>query len=166
MNKRRHTTSLIHFRSWSRKKHAAFASMKKLIKICTLSVAYSIVAIPGKAQGQNDSSNSIQMKSYELEDVLVTAERTPVEAQQAARIVQVITKAEIEEIRGVSADNAIRRLLELNLICITGRKDAFGKPLQYGTTDEFLKYFNLKNIADLPKINELKSEEFSENEVS
>lgn len=73
---------------------------------------------------------------------------------------QPITKSEIEEIRGVSPDNAIRILLEKNLIEIAGRKEALGKPLMYGTTQDFLKYFNLKSIQDLPTIQELKSEEF------
>lgn len=74
---------------------------------------------------------------------------------------QPITKNEIEDIRGVASDNAVRLLLEKNLIQITGRKDVLGKPLLYGTTKEFLKYFNLKSIKDLPQLNELKSEEFS-----
>ena len=74
---------------------------------------------------------------------------------------QPITKQEIEEIRGVSCDSSIKRLLEFNYIQIIGRKDVVGKPLLYGTTDEFLKHFNLKSIKDLPQINELKSDEFS-----
>jgi segregation and condensation protein B len=74
---------------------------------------------------------------------------------------QPITKNEIEDIRGVSSDNAVKRLLELNYIEITGRKDVLGKPLLYGTTKEFLKHFNLKSITDLPKIDELKTDEFS-----
>lgn len=77
---------------------------------------------------------------------------------------QPITKHEIEEIRGVSADNQIRTLLEKNLIEITGRKEVLGKPILYGTTQDFLKYFNLKSIKDLPTINELKSEEFQPDE--
>lgn len=73
---------------------------------------------------------------------------------------QPITKMEIEEIRGVSPDSAVRTLLEKNLIEIKGRKEVLGRPLMYGTTQQFLKYFNLKNIGDLPTLNELKSEEF------
>ena len=72
-----------------------------------------------------------------------------------------ITKSEIEKIRGVSSDNGIRKLLEMNYIEIVGRKDVLGKPLLYGTTKDFLKHFNLKNINDLPKIDELKSDEFN-----
>lgn len=73
---------------------------------------------------------------------------------------QPITKAELEEIRGVSSDTHIRFLIDKGLIKIVGRKDTLRKPLLYGTTDEFLKYFNLNDIKDLPKIEELKSDEF------
>jgi segregation and condensation protein B len=77
---------------------------------------------------------------------------------------QPVTKGEIEAIRGVSADNQVRNLIEKGLIEIVGRKETFGKPLLYGTTKEFLKYFNLKSIKDLPEINELKSDEYSDDE--
>ncbi|HOF01180.1 MAG TPA: SMC-Scp complex subunit ScpB [Spirochaetota bacterium] len=77
---------------------------------------------------------------------------------------QPVTKGEIEAIRGVSADNQVRNLIEKGLIEIVGRKETFGKPLLYGTTKEFLKHFNLKSIKDLPEINELKSDEYSDDE--
>ncbi len=64
---------------------------------------------------------------------------------------QPITKLEIEEIRKInSADYAIQVLLDNKLIEIVGRKDAVGKPYLFGTTDEFLKRFNLKDISELP----------------
>ena len=63
---------------------------------------------------------------------------------------QPITRLEIEEIRGVSCDYAISILLEHNLIEVVGRKDAVGRPILFGTTDEFLKRFNLKSIDELP----------------
>ena len=68
---------------------------------------------------------------------------------------QPITRLEIEEIRGVSSDYAINILMEHNLITIVGRKDAVGKPTLFGTTDEFLKRFNISSIDDLPDYNEL-----------
>jgi segregation and condensation protein B len=67
---------------------------------------------------------------------------------------QPVTRAEIEAIRGVSADNMIRLLLEKELIREAGKKDVPGKPVQYGTTREFLKLFRLGSIADLPKLSE------------
>jgi segregation and condensation protein B len=67
---------------------------------------------------------------------------------------QPITRAEIEAVRGVSADSMIRLLLEKELIREAGKKDVPGKPAQYGTTREFLKLFRLNSIADLPKLDE------------
>jgi segregation and condensation protein B len=74
---------------------------------------------------------------------------------------QPITKGEIESIRGVNSDNPVKRLIELDYIQILGRKEVLGKPLIYGTTATFLKDFNLKSIKDLPKVGEIKGEEFS-----
>lgn len=68
---------------------------------------------------------------------------------------QPITRLEIEEIRGVSSDYAISILMEHNLIQIVGRKDAVGKPTLFGTTDEFLKRFNISSLDELPDYNEL-----------
>lgn len=73
---------------------------------------------------------------------------------------QPITRAEIEEIRGVSADNMIRLLIERNLIKEVGKKDVPGKPSQFGTTKEFLKFFRLNSIADLPRLDEEEAERF------
>jgi segregation and condensation protein B len=73
---------------------------------------------------------------------------------------QPITRTEIEAIRGVSADGMIRILLERELIKEVGKKEAPGRPVQYGTTREFLKYFRLGSIADLPKLDELERERF------
>ena len=73
---------------------------------------------------------------------------------------QPVTRAEIEKIRGVSADNMMRLLLEKNLIKEAGKKDIPGKPVMYGTTKEFLKLFGLNSIAELPKLNEADMEKF------
>lgn len=73
---------------------------------------------------------------------------------------QPITRGEIEAIRGVSADNMIRLLMERSLIKEVGKKDIPGKPVQFGTTKEFLKFFRLNSIADLPRLDEAESERF------
>jgi len=73
---------------------------------------------------------------------------------------QPITRPEIEAIRGVSADNMIRLLVERGLIKEVGKKDIPGKPIQFGTTKEFLKFFRLNSIADLPRLDETESERF------
>ena len=73
---------------------------------------------------------------------------------------QPVTRAKIESIRGVSADNMIRLLMERNLIKEVDKKDIPGKPSLYGTTKEFLKFFRLNSIADLPKLDEAEEERF------
>ncbi len=73
---------------------------------------------------------------------------------------QPVTRSEVESIRGVSADNMMRFLLEKEFIRETGKKDVPGKPVQYGTTKEFLKFFRLNSIADLPKLDDIERERF------
>lgn len=79
---------------------------------------------------------------------------------------QPVTKPELEQIRGVNSDYILNTLLEKNLITITGRAETIGRPLLYGTTIEFLKYFGLYNLSDLPKPREIeeimKDEDFIE----
>jgi len=77
---------------------------------------------------------------------------------------QPITRQEIEAIRGVSADGMIKLLLSREVIREVGKRDAPGKPTQYGTTKEFLKMFRLSSIAELPKMDELDREKFEEGE--
>ena len=76
---------------------------------------------------------------------------------------QPITRGEIEAIRGVSADNMLRLLLDRALVHEVGKKDVPGKPTQYGTTKEFLKFFRLESIADLPRLDESESDRFELN---
>ena len=68
---------------------------------------------------------------------------------------QPLTKPEIETIRGVNSDHIVNSLLEKNLISIKGRSDSIGRPLLYNTTNEFLKYFGLNDLSELPKPREL-----------
>ncbi|MEW5842915.1 MAG: SMC-Scp complex subunit ScpB [Bacteroidota bacterium] len=79
---------------------------------------------------------------------------------------QPLTKPELETIRGVNSDYTLNTLLEKNLITIQGRAETVGRPLLYVTTDEFLKYFGLNAITDLPKPREIeeimKDEDFQE----
>jgi len=71
---------------------------------------------------------------------------------------QPVTRSEIEEIRGVAfASNTLEILLELDWVKPAGRKDVPGKPIQYATTENFLNHFNIKQLSDLPTIDELTS---------
>lgn len=65
---------------------------------------------------------------------------------------QPVTKQEIEAIRGVKSDHAVNKLIEYNLVCEVGRMDAPGRPLLFGTTEEFLRSFGIVSLEDLPKI--------------
>jgi segregation and condensation protein B len=68
---------------------------------------------------------------------------------------QPVSKQDVENIRGVNCDEVLKSLLEKNLITITGRAEAVGRPLLYGTTTEFLRHFGLHSVSDLPKPREL-----------
>ena len=71
---------------------------------------------------------------------------------------QPVTRAEIEEIRGVAfGTNTLEILMELNWVRPLGRKDVPGKPIQYGTSEDFLSHFNLQKLSDLPTVDELGS---------
>ena len=67
---------------------------------------------------------------------------------------QPVTRAEIEAIRGVNVDGAVKTLMEKGLIRIAGRKDVPGRPILYGTTAEFLEHFGLKSTQELPPLSE------------
>lgn len=73
---------------------------------------------------------------------------------------QPITRAEIEKIRGVSCDHAVNRLVEFGLIKEVGRMDAPGRPLLFGTTEEFLRSFGVRSIEELPELSAVQIEEF------
>ncbi|MBV7276778.1 segregation/condensation protein B [Clostridiaceae bacterium UIB06] len=77
---------------------------------------------------------------------------------------QPITRVEIDEIRGVKSDRAIYTLVEKGLIKESGRLDVIGRPILYGTTQEFLKYFDLENIDQMPNLDSFVEEFVSENE--
>lgn len=73
---------------------------------------------------------------------------------------QPITRLEIEKVRGVSCDHAVNRLLEFDLITEVGRLDAPGRPLLFGTTEQFLRSFGVKSLDELPELNPVQIEEF------
>lgn len=73
---------------------------------------------------------------------------------------QPVTRGEVETIRGVSSDSMFKLLLERELIKEVGKKDAPGKPVQYGTTSNFLKLFSLTSISELPKLDDIDNERF------
>lgn len=75
---------------------------------------------------------------------------------------QPVTRVEIEKIRGVSCDHAVNKLVEYNLVCELGRLDAPGRPLLFGTTEEFLRSFGVHSIDELPILSPVQLEEFKQ----
>ena len=92
----------------------------------------------------------MKLSQSSLETLAVVAYRQPV------------TRAEIETIRGVSAEAGITRLIERELITITGRAELPGRPLQYGTTDKFLEFLGVKSLDELPASDVLSSRQIDE----
>lgn len=94
-----------------------------------------------------------QPKQHVLTDVLL-------ETLSIIAYKQPITRLEVEKIRGVSCAHAVNKLMEYNLICELGRLDAPGRPLLFGTTEEFLRSFGVQSIDELPRLNQDQLEEF------
>lgn len=92
-------------------------------------------------------------KKYVLTDVLL-------ETLSIIAYKQPITRVEVERIRGVSSDHAVNRLIEYNLVQELGRLDAPGRPLLFGTTEEFLRSFGVQSIDELPVLKPDQIEEF------
>ena len=92
----------------------------------------------------------------------MTLTETVLETLSIIAYKQPVTRVEIERIRGVSCDHAINKLLEYDLICELGRLDAPGRPLLFGTTEQFLRCFGVTSIDDLPEINQVQVEEFKQ----
>ena len=72
---------------------------------------------------------------------------------------QPVSKSELEQIRGVDCNYAMQKLLEKELVAITGRSEGPGRPLLYGTSDKFMDYLGIKNLTDLPKPKDFKEVE-------
>lgn len=96
-----------------------------------------------------------QPKKYILTDVLL-------ETLSIVAYRQPVTRLEIEKIRGVKSDHAVNKLVEYGLIEEVGRLDAPGRPLLFGTTEEFLRRFSVQSLDELPTLNPEQIEHFKE----
>lgn len=101
---------------------------------------------------------AVQPREYALTDVQL-------EVLSIIAYRQPVTKLEIEKIRGVKSDHAVNKLVEYNLACETGRSSAPGKPLLFGTTEEFLRRFCISSIDELPSIHQEEAESGCEKET-
>ena len=96
-----------------------------------------------------------QPRRYALTDVLL-------ETLSIIAYRQPVTRLEVEKIRGVKSDHAVNKLIEYGLVEETGRLDAPGRPLLFGTTEEFLRRFGLQSLDELPSVNPEQIEHFKE----
>jgi len=126
--------------------NGAYAERGSSFRIRQLAGGYQVYILPeyiGLIEELFTRHRKVRLTRAALETVAIIAYRQPT------------TKTDIEHIRGVASDGVIKTLLERNLITITGRSEGVGKPLQYGTTDEFLKLFGLAGLGDLPQMAEI-----------
>ena len=130
-----------------------YKSMERGIQIVELDGAYQMCT------NQNMYEYLIriakQPKKHVLTDVLL-------ETLSIIAYKQPVTKLDIERIRGVSCDFAVNRLVEYDLVQELGRLDAPGRPMLFGTTEQFLRSFGVKSLSDLPELNPVQVEEFRE----
>ena len=96
-----------------------------------------------------------QPKKYVLTDVML-------ETLSIIAYKQPVTRLEIEKIRGVKSDHAVNKLIEYGLVCEVGRLDAPGRPLLFGTTEEFLRRFSVQSLDELPGLDPERMESFKE----
>ena len=115
-----------------------------------------IIEIAGGYQIQTRSDYADWIKK--LDKAPRTTKLTPraLETLSIIAYKQPITRAEIEKVRGVDTSGVIYSLIEKKLIHIAGRKDCLGRPLQYATTNDFLRYFGLRSISEVPFLEEIK----------
>lgn len=128
-----------------------YASAKRGITIIELEGSYQMCTKPEMYEYLIRIAK--QPKHRVLTDVLL-------ETLSIIAYKQPITRVEIEKIRGVSCDHAVNKLLEYNLIQELGRLDAPGKPLLFGTTEEFLRSFGVHSVDELPVLDPDQVEEF------
>ena len=122
--------------------------------------------------GLTQFDNSVQLcTKSDMYEYLIKIAKTPrkmtltdtvLETLSIIAYKQPITRLEIEKIRGVSCSHAVNKLVEYGLIAEAGRLDAPGKPILFGTTEEFLRYFSLESLDDLPILNQETIETFKD----
>jgi segregation and condensation protein B len=114
----------------------------------------ALVEVAGGYQFRTKPENSEYVRSF-LKSKPQRMSRPTLETLSIIAYRQPVTRTEIEAIRGVDVGGVLGTLLERRLIQIMGRKDVIGRPFVYGTTKEFLEFFGLKDLSNLPSLKEL-----------
>ena len=128
--------------------------------------------LEGRGIGITHFDNAVQLcTKAEMYEYLIKIAKAPrkmvltdtvIETLSIIAYKQPITRVEIERIRGVSCDHAINKLLEYDLITELGRMDAPGRPLLFGTTEQFLRCFGVGSLEELPELSTVQIEEFKQ----
>lgn len=120
------------------------AQFEDAVQLCTKAEMYEYLVKIAKAPRKMTLTDTV------IETLSIIAYKQPV------------TRVEIEKVRGVSCDHAINKLLEYDLITELGRLDAPGRPLLFGTTEQFLRCFGVKSLEELPEMSTVQLEEFKQ----
>ena len=126
----------------------------------------------GRGIGIMELEDSVQMCTKpEMYEHLIKIAKTPrkitltdsvLETLSIIAYKQPVTRVEIDRIRGVSCDHALNKLIEYDLVTELGRMDAPGRPLLFGTTEQFLRSFGVKSLEELPELSTIQMEEFKQ----
>ena len=122
-----------------------YETQGRALKIKEIAGGYQIVTDPVLAPWLKKlykTAGADRLSGPSLETLAIIAYKQPA------------TKPEIEAIRGVNVDGVLKTLIEKNLVRILGRRETVGRPIIYGTTQEFLQYFGLNSLEELPKLEE------------
>ncbi|MDD5687125.1 MAG: SMC-Scp complex subunit ScpB [Elusimicrobia bacterium] len=120
---------------------------------------FYIVEIAGGWQFSTKREYAPSIRKLYKEEITLKLSTSALETLAIVAYRQPITRAEIEQIRGVEVSAVLKSLVEKNLARISGKKDTIGTPFLYGTTQQFLIYFGLKSTEELPSLEELNVEE-------
>ena len=118
--------------------------------------SFEVVEIAGGYQFMSKGAYHQTIGTHLRQQSTKKLSRSALETLSIIAYRQPVTRSELEKIRGVSCDYALQKLLEKELVTITGRADSVGKPLLYGVTDRFMDYFGIRSLTDLPQPKEFK----------
>ena len=124
-----------------------------------------IICIKGSYQLVTKSQNADYIQKLLKKNKRQSLSQASIESLAIVAYKQPITRIDIDEIRGVKSESAIQRLIEKELIKEIGRLDVPGRPILYGTTEEFLRQFELKDLKELPSLDLFGQEDLQVSEV-
>ncbi|EKQ56346.1 MULTISPECIES: SMC-Scp complex subunit ScpB [unclassified Clostridium] len=124
-----------------------------------------IICIKGSYQLVTKAENSDYIQKLLKKNKRQSLSQASIESLAIIAYKQPITRIDIDEIRGVKSESAIQRLMEKELIKEVGRLDVPGRPILYGTTDEFLRQFELRDLKDLPSLDLFGQEELQDEDI-